>query len=154
MTLPMHIFPRGEYRYSSYDVYQAPLFAQFLWVKGQYCSRRTVWENLQCTRPTCYIHWKVSGHSCLYTYMHYKRRKIAWETCTKSTRKQCTCIVKRTLMHTVIYNTFLYVHVIVVSWFLQCMGYVPREGCMYFRGRSPRSTYRARGRYYPRHLKP
>ena len=30
------------------------------------------------------------------------------------------------------------VQVIVVSWFLQCMGYVPREGCMYFRGRSPK----------------
>ena len=26
----------------------------------------------------------------------------------------------------------IHVHVIVVSWFLQCMGYVPREGCMYF----------------------
>ena len=27
----------------------------------------------------------------------------------------------------------LYIYVIVVSWFRQCMGYVPCEGCMYFR---------------------
>ena len=38
------------------------------------------------------------------------------------------------------------VHVIVVSWFLQCMGYVLREGCMYFRGQSLRK-YIVRGRY-------
>ena len=36
------------------------------------------------------------------------------------------------------FSTLRLVYVVVVSWFLQCMGYVPREGCMYFRGRSPR----------------
>ena len=38
-----------------------------------------------------------------------------------------------------------HVHVIVVSWFLQCMGYVPREGCMYFRGQSPRKYIQHEG---------
>ena len=39
-------------------------------------------------------------------------------------------------VHVHVCGTCIYVvHVIVVSWFLQCMGYVPREGCMYFRGR-------------------
>ena len=35
-----------------------------------------------------------------------------------------------------VYPLLLMKYVIVVSWFLQCMGYVPCEGCMYFRGRS------------------
>ena len=39
----------------------------------------------------------------------------------------------------------LYIHVIVVSWFLQCMGYVPREGCMYFQGQSPRKYIQHEG---------
>ena len=26
---------------------------------------------------------------------------------------------------------YMYIHVLFVSWFLQCMGFVPREGCMY-----------------------
>ena len=38
--------------------------------------------------------------------------------------------------------TYVHIHVIVVSWFLQGMGFVPCEGCMYFRGR-----------YYPMHCK-
>ena len=39
-----------------------------------------------------------------------------------------------------LYNicVYIHVHVIVVSWFLQFMGFVPREGCMYLRGLSPR----------------
>ena len=45
------------------------------------------------------------------------------------------------------------VHVIVVSWFLQCMVYVPREGCMYFRGRSPRKYIQHEGGTYPMHCK-
>ena len=51
-------------------------------------------------------------------------------------------------------STCIYVYtVIVVSWFLQCMGYVPRKGCMYFmyfRGRSPRKY---EGGTYPMHCK-
>ena len=46
-----------------------------------------------------------------------------------------------------------YVHVIVVSWFLQCMGYVPHEGCMYFRGRSPKKYIQYEGGTYPMHCK-
>ena len=48
---------------------------------------------------------------------------------------------------------FMHGHVIVVSWFLQCMGYVPREGCMYFRGRSPRKYIQYEGGTYPMHCK-
>ena len=43
----------------------------------------------------------------------------------------------------------LYLHVIVVSWFLQCMGYAPREGCMYFRGQSPRKYIQHEGGTIP-----
>ena len=34
-----------------------------------------------------------------------------------------------TRVHVVILHACTHVHVIVVSWFLQCMGYIPREGC-------------------------
>ena len=45
----------------------------------------------------------------------------------------------------------IHAHGIVVSWFLQCMGYVPREGCMYmyFRGRSPRKCIQHEGGTIP-----
>ena len=46
-----------------------------------------------------------------------------------------------------------HLHVIVVSWFLQCMGYVPREGCMYFRGRSPRKYIQYEGGTCTMHCK-
>ena len=44
----------------------------------------------------------------------------------------------------------MYIHVIAVSWFLQCMGEIPREGCMYFRRKE---EHTARGRYYSMHCK-
>ena len=50
-------------------------------------------------------------------------------------------------------NSCTCIHVIVVSWFLQCMGYVPREGCMYFRGWSPRKYIQYEGGTYPMHCK-
>ena len=43
------------------------------------------------------------------------------------------------------------VHVIVVSWFLQCMEFVPCEGCMYMA--EPEELHTARWRYYPMHCK-
>ena len=39
------------------------------------------------------------------------------------------------------------------TWFLQCTGYVPCEGCMYFRGRSPRRYIQYEGGTYPMHCK-
>ena len=48
---------------------------------------------------------------------------------------------------------YVHVHVIVVSWFLQCMGYVPHEGCMYFRGRSPKKYIQHEGGTIPCTLK-
>ena len=42
-------------------------------------------------------------------------------------------------------NVGVQVRVIVVSWFLQCGGYVPREDCMYFRGRSLRKYIQHKG---------
>ena len=45
-------------------------------------------------------------------------------------------------------HTNVRAHVIVGSWFLQCMGpmgYVPREGSMYFRGWSPRKYIQHEG---------
>ena len=36
-----------------------------------------------------------------------------------------------------------------LAWFLRCMGFVPRGGCMYFRGRSSREVHTARAQYYP-----
>ena len=48
---------------------------------------------------------------------------------------------------------YTHVHVIVVAWFLQCMGYVPREGCMYFRGRSPKKYIQHEGGTIPCHVK-
>ena len=47
----------------------------------------------------------------------------------------------------------MYIYVIVVSCFLQCMGYVPCEGCTYFRGRSPRKYIQYEGGTYPMHCK-
>ena len=44
--------------------------------------------------------------------------------------KQLFSYFSATMTHTCTCNSCLMV--------LQCMGYVPREGCMYFRGRSPR----------------
>ena len=38
-----------------------------------------------------------------------------------------------------------FVYIIVVSWFSQCMGYVPREGCMHFQGRSLRKYIQHEG---------
>ena len=40
-------------------------------------------------------------------------------------------------------------HVIVVSWFLQCMGFVLCERCVYFRGRSPRKYIQHEGGTIP-----
>ena len=45
---------------------------------------------------------------------------------------------------------YKYIHVCTcVSWFLQCMGYVPREDCMYFRGWSPRKYIQHEGGTIP-----
>ena len=42
-----------------------------------------------------------------------------------------------------------YIHVIVVLWSLQCMGYVLRKGCTYFRGWSPRKYIQYEGGTIP-----
>ena len=47
----------------------------------------------------------------------------------------------------------VYLYKSAVSCFLQCMGYVPREGCMYFQGQSLRKYIQHEGGTHPLHCK-
>ena len=143
-----------------------------------HCRRYTCMHQWQVSdgeihvhvEPTCtlYTHVHVSTtislsevntHAYLYIgeickCYHFEERVSLYEI----HQSICTCIYIGTVLpaspHSSCVN--IYIHtctcVIVVPWFLQCMGYVLREGCMYFRGWSPRKyIHTARGRYYPMH---
>ena len=73
----------------------------------------------------------------MYTYqLGHNSSSCRHRASNRGKHSTTTPVSRSYIVHMYMY-IHVHVHVIVVSCFLQCMRYVLRESCMYFRGRSP-----------------